>query len=222
MSSRTTFSFRAMLFVLGFAFGLPVGAVEQQTVKEDKSHVRTWNDFANDLVKLHKRQIQDRDIDKKTQVGGYANHPDFFVQEEYVDKKSGKLLSRLQWEKEKSENIHSIEVFVYDDQGRVLRDYSASYLPNYRNAPSQTLIFLHNYNDGVHAFRSFDASGELIFERCQGTFKGEEFDMRLDEDELDDARYEKREFNKGIMATPKYRHCFGDLDETADLYLQPN
>lgn len=222
MNARSTFLWGTVLLVFAVMCSLPVSAVEQQTMKEDKSHVRTWNDFANDLVKLHKRQIQDRDIDKKTQVGGYANHPDFFIQEEYVDKKTGKLLSRLQWEKEQSENIHSIEVFVYDDQGRVVRDYSASYLPNYRNAPSQTLIFLHNYNEGVHAFRSFDASGERIFERCQGTFQGKEFDLRLDEDELSDASYEKREFNKGIMTTPKYQHCFGDLEETADLYLQPN
>ncbi len=200
----------------------PVLAVEQESMKENKSEVRTWNDFVTDLLKLHERQIKDRKITKKEKHGGYSSEPKFYLEEEYVDVKTGKLLSRLQWEREKPENIHAIEVFVHDDQGRVIRDYSASYLPRYRNAPSQTLIFLHDYKDGVHAFRSFDASGDRLFERCQGKYDGKEIDLRLDEDELEEARYQKRAFNKGVMTSAVYLHCFGEIEETAELYLTPN
>lgn len=201
---------------------LPAVADDEQTLKEDKRHVRDWNAFAENLLKLHRRRIAGREVEVKQSVGGYAGDPDFYRQVEYYDKASGRLISRLQWERENPEALHTAEVYIYDDRGRVIRDYAVAYLPRYRNAPSQTLIFVHQYNDGLHAFRSFDASGELIFERCEGTYHGRPVSLMLDVDEIDEAAYEKRRFNRGIMTTEDYRLCFDGLDETADLYLVPN
>ena len=109
----------------------------------------------------------------------------------------------------------------YDEEGRLLRDYAASYLPDYRNAPSQTLIFLHRYNDGVHAFRSFDASDDLLYERCEGEFQGEKVYFGLDIDEIEEAAGQLYQSNSGIMAQPVYRHCFGDMPASAAEALPP-
>ena len=113
--------------------------------------------------------------------------------------------------------MHSVEVFVHDDEGRVIRDYIAAYLPTYRNAPTQTLISLHRYQDQLHAFRTFDASGYRIIERCTGSLKGREVNLLLDEDEIAEALGDPG----SIMASDEYRACFGNLQAEAGKYLQP-
>ena len=124
------------------------------------------------------------------------------------------------WERENPKQLHSIEVFVHDKQGRVIRDYTAAYLPNYHNAPTQTLISLHRYNGSLHAFRSFDASGYRIIERCTGTLKGKEIDFLLDEDEIAVA-LEDAYINKGPTVTAEYKSCFGDLQQEIGEYITP-
>lgn len=206
-----------VLVVAGAVFAAGVGA---ESLKVDNDHVTTWNRFVDNMYKLHERQIDGRKIDKKTITGGYANHADFFRQEEYYDAESGVLLSRIQWEREETDKIHHIEVFVHDDKGRVIRDYSGTYLPYYRNAPTQTLIFFHVYNGDLHALRSFDASGTRLFERCEGKHKGESVFLMLDEEAIDDAIYELRS-GKGTMSTGIYKKCFKGLPEEAGKYLVP-
>lgn len=71
----------------------------------------------------------------------------------YFNKNTNKLISKIQWEVDKPDTIHTIEVFLYDAQGQVKTDFYARYLPYARNAPVQTLINLHNYNDSLHSFQ---------------------------------------------------------------------
>ena len=138
------------------------------------------------------------------------------MEKEHYDEQ-GKLLSRVSWEIEIPENIHVIEVYVYNKEGKVIRDYSAAFLPVYRNAPNQTLISLHQYNKNLHAFRSFDASGDRILERCEGNYNGKEISFMLDEDEL----YEFMNDEKGVMYSDEYKLCFNNLQETLGKYLKP-
>jgi len=187
-----------------------------EAAKEDNVHVRKWNSFANDLYKLHKKNIANKKITIKSKKGGYATNKVFYLEKEFFDEQ-GKLLSRISWEIEKPEYIHVIEIFIYNDNGQVIRDYSAAYLPIYRNAPTQTLISLHRYNQGLHAFRSFDASDDRILERCEGKYNKKEISFMLDEDEL----YALIGDEKGMMYSADYELCFGDLQETAGKYLNP-
>lgn len=197
-----------------------VGYTQQNTfadsMKEDNVHVRKWNKFATDLYELHKKQIANKKITIKSKKGGYANNKDFYLEKEHYDEQ-GKLLSRIAWEIAKPDNIHVIEIYIYNDKGDVIRDYSAAFLPVYRNAPVQTLISLHHYNDGLHAFRSFDASGDRILERCEGKYKGKEISFMLDEDEL----YELIDDENGFMYSKDYKLCFDNLQETLGKYLTP-
>lgn len=196
-------------------------AAEPGAMTEDSDHVYRWNRFTDELYDLHRRQIADRKVREEVEMGGYAGRPEFYRQVRYIDAASGVLLSVIQWEAARPDTIHSIAVYRHDDQGRVRRDYSSTYLPDYRNAPTQTLVFLHHYPEGVHAFRSFDASNEVLLERCQGRFDGREVFISLDIDEIDQARGERYQNQSGIMTTPAYAHCFGDLPETAEAALPP-
>lgn len=200
-------------------------AVAQTTdpaaMTEDKGHVYRWNKFTDDLYALHREQIAGREVRTEEELGGYAGRPGFYREERFFDADSGRLLSVIQWEAEQPDVIHSIAVYRHDDQGRVRRDYSATYLPDYRNAPTQTLVFLHHYPAGVHAFRSFDASNEVLLERCQGEIGGEPVFISLDIDEIEEARGERHSEQSGIMTTDAYRHCFSGLPETAAAALPP-
>lgn len=217
---------------------LPVLADTSFQIGGSDSHVVRWNRFVDVLYDLHNTAQVKYEIRQVSRIGGYPRHPEFYEEISYYDKKSGKLLSVIQWEREAEkrgldkvlsmfkeekpkmprDRIHSISVNVYDDQGHVVRDYSATYLPTHRNAPSQTLIFLHQYNGDLHAFRGFDATGNRLFEQCEGNLDGKEVELSLDDVEIAYAIDEKN----GVMQTRHYRACFDGLTTTAAAYLTPH
>jgi hypothetical protein len=186
-----------------------------EPMNEDNQHIRSWNAFAENVYQLHQKLSQVDGVTIRTRFGGYAGMPEFYREEQYY--LGDRLISKVQWEKAQDKVMHSIEVFIYDDQGRVIRDYTAAYLPTYRNAPTQTLISLHRYHDQLHAFRTFDASGYRILERCTGRLEGREVNLLLDEDEIAEALG----VPGSIMDSDEYRACFGDLQAEAGMYLLP-
>ena len=176
-----------------------------EAMKGDNKHVRVWNKFANDSLALHKKLTDGKKLEVKTSIGSYANVKDFYIEHRYFDK--GKLISQVQWEKDNPKTLHTIEVFVHDKQGRVIRDFMAAYLPFYHNAPTQTLISIHHYTGKLHAFRSFDATGDLVLERCMGTDeKGQAVNLLLDEDDLYNDPDE-------IIGSKEYNNCFEGLKQ---------
>ena len=181
-------------------------------------HATTWNACVNNIYALHQQLIVDKDVRVEKRRGGYATVKDwYYLEEKYFDKKTGKLISQLQWDGLVENKLHTIEVYVRDDDGRVIRDYVAAYLPDDHNAPTQTLITLHRYNGNLHAFRSFDASGYRVVERCEGNYKGTPVNFILDEDEIAELQYEK----DSVMQSAEYAACFGDLQTEAGIYLIP-
>lgn len=194
---------------------------EMARMKEDATHVATWNNFADNLYQLHQQLIAGRDIRTEEKVGGYGgvarSYPDFYREVKYFHRASGRLVSIIQWEIENPEQIHTIEVFVYDKQGRVVRDYLAAYLPGFRNAPIQTLINFHNHDEELRAFRQFDASGLRIYERCQGQLFDEYVHISLEDYELaGQGPYRPR-----VMDSEAYLTCFGELPVEVGNYLDP-
>ena len=211
---------RQLILILGCCHMLlPVMASANSTaaVQVDQTQVKNWNQFADDLYLLHKSQLQGRKVRTQSETGGYATHPDFYVETRYYDETSGLLLSRVQRESKHPDVIHLIEVNVYDDKQRLQRDYLAAYLPEHRNAPIQTLINLHAYPEGLHAFRQFDASGQRIYEQCQGRYADKNVLISLDEDELLTGPAQR----KNILEGPVYQHCFASIPMRVDEYLQP-
>ena len=195
---------------------LVIGTVQAaEPLKQDNQHIRNWNRFAEQVYALHQQLTQADNIRKEIRHGGYAQRPEFYREERFY--RGDRLISKVQWEKAKPDQLHAIEVFIYDEQGRVNRDYIAAYLPTYRNAPTQTLISLHRYQGELHAFRSFDASGYRVVERCTGRLHGKEVHLLLDEDEI----YEAQGDPQSIMASETYQACFGDLPTEAGKYITP-
>jgi len=188
-------------------------AADSETGKPLNKHEQTWTTFANNTLALHRKLISKTPVRKKTRIGGYADMPQFYLENTYYDARTHKLISQVQWEKANPNLLHTIQVNIYDDTGRVVRDYAVAYLPDYHRSPTQTLISLHNYNDQLHAFRTFDASGFRIVEGCRGEYKGKKVELLLDEDEIADGVSE--------MKTPLYKACFGDLQLKAGKYLIP-
>ena len=211
--------FLICLIILGHVLlaGGVAQARELAVMKTDQDQVRVWNRFADDLHHVHQYLISSHATRKVTSTGGYANRPDFFQQIEYFDRDSGLLLSRVQRETANPARIHTMEIFAYDRNGHLKRDYLIAYLPVHRNAPVQTLINVHAYSDGLHSFRQFDASGNRIYEQCSGTFFGEQILISLDEDEFPSS-------GSGLADETEeqaYLACFEYLPLVADPFLSP-
>jgi len=183
------------------------------------AEVRQWRRFMADIHALHRRLIAGREVRIARSRGGYARQPGFYREALYTDAATGRLISRLQWEAEAPDRLHSIEVFIRDRQGRVIRDYSAWYLPGFRNAPKAATVSLYAYTGELTAFRSFDASDVLVTEVCRGRYAGKDVDIALDEFE---RIHEERKPGGGVLGSPLYRLCFRNLPlKSAGRYLRP-
>lgn len=196
--------YKTFVFILTLLLPVSV-AIATEPMKGDSKHVRVWNKFASDTLALHKKLTDGKNYQVKKRVGSYANVKDFYVEYSYFN--NGKLISQVQWEKDDPKTLHTIEVFVHDNKGRVIRDFMAAYLPFYHNAPTQTLISFHHYSGQLHSFRSFDATGDIILERCMGKDKkGNTVNLLLDEDDLYNDPDQ-------IIGSKEYNRCFDGLKQ---------
>ena len=168
---------------------------------------RKLNKFVDDIYKISKELTSKTPHTEKWRTGGYSNEPNFYDEIAYYNQETGKLTSIIQWERANPEAIHTIDVKLRDKQGRVRKDFSASYLTKHRNAPMQALITLHYYNKDLHGFRVFDTNLTRVYDVCRGTLNGKKVNIDLDDNygELSEALENK----KGIMSSKAYLACFG-------------
>ncbi len=200
--------------VLGLALTAlthPVFAIASS--KEDKVQVRDWNRFASILLDTHNKIVRGDGLRQKEEIGGYYGLPDFYREVSTFDEKNGRLLSRIRWERKNPDRMHDIELFYYDKKGRLSREYSASFLARYRNAPRQTLVNLYSYNGDLTAMRQFDASGTRIFEHCRGTWFDKPVVISLEEPLI--ATPDE------LLSSEAYMACFGFLPDQVGKYLDP-
>jgi len=198
-----------------WAIGLQAAERGQQT--EDTKHVKAWNNFADKLLAMHEQVISTNKVKETTRLGRYRNDPPFYKEHAYHDAKTGKLLSRVQWEIDNPKNLHVLELFLYDDKGRLKRDYTVAFLPGHRNAPSQTVVTLYGYNGKLKAFRNFDANGEATYESCDGDLNGQYVQLSFEDFEIADLRRN----TKGISSSAEYKACFNAMPLDADKVLPP-
>jgi len=187
---------------------------------QDDTHVPRWNKFVDDLFTVHQHLIKDRNVYTKESNGGYGgvtNDTEFYHEVRYYDGETDRLLSNIKRENKNPDNIHAIDVNIYDDQGRIIRDYSAYYLPKYRNAPYQTLIDIHHYSKNLHSIRQFDANNELLFEFCEGTHNGEPVKISHESHEIPDRISDINKKSQRDM----YKACFNQMTKSAGAYINP-
>ncbi len=202
----------AALFLTVFSAGAANPQIKQMEV--DEGQVISWNRFAAKVYDLHKQRLAGREV-RRTEVtgeyGGTMAKGYFYKETSYHDARSGLLLSRVRVDRDKPGILHIVEVFLHDEQDRLIRDFAAIYLPWSQNAPLRTLINVHRHKPGLHAYRQFDASGNRIYEQCQGTASGAQVEISL----------EQQEINPRSTASDAYRTCFAGVQETAGIYLSP-
>jgi hypothetical protein len=208
---------KPLLMMILLALGAHALAQEEAPgVSFDAVHVNTWNRFTESVYRLHQHLVKRGKTRTQSEGGGYGGadpRPDYYRQVEYYDAQTGQLLSRIRWEKANPNHIHVIEVYIYDDNGRLVRDYSSSYLPDHRNAPVQTLINFHAYQQDLHGFRQFDASGARVYEQCQGKLAGKSIFLSLEEWEI------PSESEQSVDRV--YQRCFKGLPLSAGNFLDP-
>ncbi len=186
-------------------------AAANKSVQENPAQVREWNRFVERLHNVHRNILRNHKVRTREETGGYAGQPDFYREVSYLDAETDRLLSRVRWERSKPDTIHVIEIFFYDEQGRLERDYSAAFLPRHRNAPYQTLINVHRYNGDLHAFRQFDASGTRIYEHCSGSWFDQPVSIALDEPLIATP--------DALLQSEPYTACFGYMPTRPGRYI---
>jgi len=193
---------------------LPTTAAAQSAPGESRSQVERLNAFADDLLAVVARWKASERVETSSRSGGYARMPGYFVEETFKDGASGRVLAKVRWIAEQPDTAHMIEVFLHDTTGKLVADYYVSYLVDHRNAPMHALVNLHATNGGLQAFRQFDIFGELLFERCQGTFAGDAVDLNID---AFDPSFSKSQLPAGLYAA-----CFGALPDTPGAFAAPS
>jgi len=208
---------RNLFWVLVLLAPLPVFSAENRNVVDemvDTEHQRTWNRFASRVHDLHLAQLSRHTVRMEKRFGEYGGATGkghFFRETSFFDADSGRLLSRVRSNRARPEELQSVDVYVYDAHGQLLRDYSFTFLPWGRAAPLQTLIRLHHYPDELHAWRQFDASGITLYEFCEGMIDDRPVRIAIWEDEL----------GKPVEEAEAYRRCFAGLPNSAGPYLHP-
>lgn len=196
-------------------FSVWAASSQMKQMEIDEDHVTSWNRFAGKTHDLHQRQIAGRAIrqtDVTDRYNGTAASGYAYKETSYYDAQTGQLLSRVRVDRDRPRILHSVEVFVHDEQGRVVRDFVSIYLPWAQNAPMRTMINVHQYNNDLHAYRQFDASGTRIYEQCKGRHAGQQVDISL----------EQQEIGPPTTVSDVYKSCFAGVQETVGAYLVPH
>ncbi len=171
-------------------------------------------EFHRAVYALAEQELAKAPTRVETESGEYAGSAAAqyrYTESRYYDAQSGRLIARIRRDANKPEALHIIEVNIYDQQGKVVRDYGSISLPWAPQLPVRTMINLHHYAGELHSFRQFDMYGDAVYESCSGRFQNRP--LRLD---LEGAEIAAQ------ANTPTYRACFDGLSSQALAYLNPH
>ena len=135
-----------------------------------------------------------------------------YVEKSYYEKASGHLLSRIRRDAALPELIHIAEVNIYDNAGKLVRDFGSVTLPWAPLHPVRTFINLHHYNGALHSFRQHDLIGQVGYEFCEGSFEGKRVRISLDGDDI----------NAASTAGSGYKACFDGMSKDWAQYATPH
>jgi hypothetical protein len=192
---------------------------EQAYTMTTNPKLRQWNAYVDGLLKLNEQRLAQVEHVIEETISGYGgvmNDMEYFRDIRAYDASSGKLLSSIKWETRNPDVLHMVDIYIYDDQGRLLREYNASYLPGHTNAPYETLINLHYHDGALHSFRQFDASGELLYQQCTGEFADEPVALAHEYYDMPDDLADVPAQLHGV-----YRACFDEAPDSAHPYTDP-
>lgn len=197
---------RDLYLAAGLAFMLaavPAGAAEP-----------TPEDFHRAIYALHEQVIAQHQIRTEEERGDYegaaAAHYQY-VDTRYYDVATGHLLSHVRRDADTPENVHTVEVNIYEN-GKLVRDFGSITMPWAPAHPINTFINLHQYNGPLHSFRQYNIYGDVGYESCTGELAGKRVRISLDEKDINETR----------AATPEYKACFAGMSTDWESYIKPH
>ncbi|MBT9614062.1 MAG: hypothetical protein IV108_12435 [Burkholderiales bacterium] len=171
--------------------------------------------FHRAVYALHEQQIAQREIRTEEATGNYEGAAAAryrYVETSYYDKASGRMISRVRRDAAMPELVHIAEVNVYDDAGKLVRDFGSVTLPWAPLHPVRTFINLHHHNGGLHSFRQYDVSGLVGYEFCEGKLDNKAVRISLDGSDIDAAS----------ASGAAYQACFDGLSKDWARYTTPH
>lgn len=172
-------------------------------------------DFHRGVYALHEQQITQREIRTEETSGDYEGAAAAryrYVETSYYEKASGRLLSRVRRDAALPELVHIAEVNIYDDAGKLLRDFGSVTLPWAPLQPVRTFINLHHYNGALHSFRQYDFFGQVGYEFCEGSFEGKRVRISLDGSDI----------NAASTSGSGYQACFDGMSKDWARFTTPH
>ena len=219
-AGKPFFSVFVLAVLLILITGCQTQTKNEKTLPPDLEKVyNKLNGFVDDLYVLHTKRLEGREFYTIEEVGGYGgitNDLEFYNKVNFYDSKSNRLLSSIKWEKKNPDNIHMIDLFVYDKKGRLKRKYSAAYLPSRRVSPLETSITLHYYSNDYHSSREFDIFNVHIYEQCNDIKDEKKTYFAFHYEDIIDS-YQELDVEKHDI----YRACFEHASSTAEPYISP-
>ena len=171
--------------------------------------------FKKALFELHQQQVKDKQLrleETEGQYNGKAAERYRYLDTKYYEAGSARLLSHIRSDADRPEILHIIEVNIYDNAGRVVRDFGSVSLPSTPAYPARTLLNFHRYNGELHSFRQFNEFGDVTYEACEGLLEKRRLTISLDETEIKPA----------VTATFEYKACFYGMEARWDAYAMPH
>lgn len=171
--------------------------------------------FKKALYELHQLQVKDKQLrleETEGQYNGKAAERYRYRDTKYYEVGSARLLSHIRSDADRPEILHIIEVNIYDNAGRVVRDFGSVSLPTSPSYPARTLLNFHRYNGELHSFRQFNEIGDVTYEACVGLLEKRRLNLSLDESDIKPA----------ATATVEYKACFDGMETRWDAYAMPH
>ena len=171
-------------------------------------------EFHRNVYLLHQQQIAQHAVRTEQEKGDYAGAAAAgysYLDIRYYDAANGHLLSHVRRDASKPELIHIVEVNIYQND-KLVRDFGSVSLPWMPLRPVRTFINLHQYNEQLHSFRQYDITGQIGYEFCEGSWKGEPVKISLDDADI----------NASNSSSEVYQNCFKDLNPNWAQYKIPH
>lgn len=171
--------------------------------------------FHQSLYELHQQIIKDKQlrlVESEGQYNGSAAEKYRYRDTKYFDAANGRLLSHVIRDADKPDVIHIVEVNIYDDNGKIVRDFGSISLPSAPQRPIRTFLNFHRYNQSLHSFRQFNDSGEVTYESCTGLLGKFKVNISLDGADIKPA----------TTSSQEYKTCFEGTESAWADYVVPH
>ena len=162
--------------------------------------------FQQAIYALQQKLTGEHKVRVEEEVGRYGGvSRDYTYRDRrYYAAASGRYISHVRVDGDDPDIVHIVEVNIYDDAGRLIRDFGSISVPWAPARPINTMINFHHYHGQLHSFRQYDVFGDVKYQFCEGKLNGRAVHIALDEEDLLDLE-------PATKTTDEYKACFDGM-----------